>query len=245
MKTRKPEMILFDYGGTILQGVSPFDGARGYRALLLHCENPGNVTPEEMQKLANETLADYGMGYGYGESALVAEVHEQSFMRYILEYYGLKTELSFSEQERIFWDAANPDQPLPHIPELLDYLWEHQIRSGVVSNITFSGAGLKSRIDTCLPENHFEFVIASSEYVFRKPHRRIFDIALRKAGFSPQDVWFCGDNVACDVEGAAASGLFPIWYTGHEHAKTQEPPKCKHLHIHDWRELIRLLEQLA
>lgn len=245
MNLKKPKMVLFDYGGTILQGTSPFDGVQGYRALLAYCENPRGTTPEEMQLLADAMHEDFGMGYGYGMSAPVTETHFFAFTRYVLETFGITTGLSPSQQERIFWDAANPDESLPHIQEFLDCLWEQNIRTGVVSNLTFSGQGLKNRIDSCLPGNHFEFIIASSEYVFRKPHRRIFDIALRKAGLSPEDVWFCGDNVKCDVEGSSSAGMFPIWYTGHKHSRTQEPPQCQHLHVEDWRELLLLLQTQA
>lgn len=65
-----------------------------------------------------------------------------------------------------------------------------------------------------MPDSRFEFVIASSEYMVRKPNPRIFRLALQKAGLSPDRVWFCGDNVRADVEGAHAAGLFPVWYEG-------------------------------
>jgi putative hydrolase of the HAD superfamily len=62
-------------------------------------------------------------------------------------------------------------------------------------------------------------------------------------------VWFCGDSPTADVEGAASVGIFPVWY---EDLTVENPfresnsnePNCEHLHIHDWRELIEILEGL-
>lgn len=100
-------------------------------------------------------------------------------------------------------------------------------------------------------KNKFEFVIASSEYMFRKPKPILFELTLKKAGLCVEDVWFCGDNIKADVEGSAAVGIFPIWY---ENDTVENPrrgqnkgilPKCKYLHIHDWLELTDILEELG
>ncbi len=48
------------------------------------------------------------------------------------------------------------------------------------------------RINRLLPKNNFEFIITSSNYIFRKPNKRIFDLALEKAGLQPDEVWYIG-----------------------------------------------------
>ena len=48
------------------------------------------------------------------------------------------------------------------------------------------------RINRLLPKNNFEFIITSSNYIFRKPHKRLFDLALEKAGLRPEEVWYIG-----------------------------------------------------
>lgn len=49
---------------------------------------------------------------------------------------------------------------------MLDYLNEKGIRTAVISNNCFSGAALKEQLDRLLPGNRFEFVLASSDYIF-------------------------------------------------------------------------------
>ena len=61
---------------------------------------------------------------------------------------------------------------------------------------------MKERFDRLLPNNHFEFIISSSDYMIRKPDKRLFEIALLKSGLTADKVWYCGDSIYCDVNGA-------------------------------------------
>lgn len=51
-------------------------------------------------------------------------------------------------------------------------------------------------------------------YIFRKPNKRIFDLALEKAQLQPDEAWYIGDQYECDVKGSLNAGLFPVWYIG-------------------------------
>ena len=92
-----------------------------------------------------------------------------------------------------------------------------------------------------MPGHTFEFIIASSEYMFRKPNRRIFHLALEKAGLGPEDAWYIGDNYECDVVGAREAGLFPVWYTG----AAQEPVReeADVLTVSHWSRLMGMLAE--
>ncbi len=54
--------------------------------------------------------------------------------------------------------------------------------------------------------------MTSSEYIFRKPEPHIFDIAVRKSGLNPGEIWYCGNDIAVDVRGAHNAGLLPVFY---------------------------------
>lgn len=83
--------------------------------------------------------------------------------------------------------------------------------------------------------------MATSEYIFRKPHRRIFELALRKANLQPQEAWYCGDNAVCDVDGAKAVGMIPVWYKG-AIRDTAFVPESDCITINNWIELINILQ---
>jgi len=93
-------------------------------------------------------------------------------------------------------------------------------------------------------------VLASSDYGLRKPHPLLFQAALRKSGLSGDEVWFCGDSILRDVEGAAGAGIFPVWYQNpdfenpHRNQEADLTPTCEHLQLSEWDELLPILDSL-
>lgn len=53
---------------------------------------------------------------------------------------------------------------------------------------------------------YFENIILSSEVGASKPHRRMFDAALRQMQAVAETSWHVGDDARCDLEGASALG---------------------------------------
>ncbi len=243
---KKPEMILFDYGHTLLYEPD-FDARRCEEAVLPYIiENPQQVTAEQIFVHTQKLFEEFGK---YRKQGI--EIHEWQFMRLAYEYLGIKFSIPYDELEEIEWNAASKGAVMPGVPEMLDYLKKNKIRSAVISNIGWSGKALTKRISRLLPENSFEFIIASSEYAIRKPNKMIFEIALRKAGLSADQVWYCGDRIAADVKGSHNAGIFPVYYTGSTPEEknsfvSQENDKeinFDYLHISDWNELIKALKQ--
>lgn len=240
----KPKMIMFDYGQTLIsEGI--FDGEAGTRAVLKHAKrNPSQISARDLQEFAKTLNREIGRYDPDPSKAPYIEVHNHIFHNYLYEYYDIELDLTTEETERIFWDHAADGKVTGNMELLLEYLKEQKIRTAVISNISFSGQALKERIHRMLPGNEFEFILATSEYVFRKPHSRIFELALRKAGLRPQEVWYCGDNAYYDVEGASRIGILPIWYRGalQEHNRLQPQTDC--ITISDWMELVELIDRL-
>ena len=237
-----PRMILFDYGHTLIRE-APFDGVKGNAALLgVAVHNPKKLSAEDMRREEEQARSAMGQHSTEARIALPLEIHHHYFQRFFFDYLGLRLSVSPEDAERLYWDAAAPGSPAEGIEDLLDLLHKLGIRTGVVSNLTFSGTTLKDRINRLLPNHRFEFILASSEYVFRKPSPYLFTIALNKAGLPANDVWFCGDNFICDIEGSARVGMFPVYY------KNEAPPKpvdFSYLHIRHWRELANILQNAA
>lgn len=246
-----PEMILFDYGHTLISE-SPFNGIRGSKAILKYASsNTHGLSAEQISQFSTQLFHDLGV---YARNNGI-EVHQHMFQRMLYEYLDIEVDLSPLEMEQVFWDHASPGKAMPFIEETLDYLHSHHIRTGVISNISFSEDALSDRINRLLPNNHFEFIIPSSEYIYRKPNPIIFEIALRKAKLSPDKVWFCGDNLKADIMGAHSAHLFPVWYENDSAPYTGLDPVISskelatsidfdYLHIKAWPDLIRSLESL-
>lgn len=239
----KPRMIIFDYGHTLLYEPE-FDFLRGEKEVYKHIvKNPRQLTIDEINKFGKELYQKYNICRNQG-----FELHEWQMLRLQYEYLGIKLDISYAEAEKILWNHVSWGACMPFVDEMLVCLKENGIRSGVISNIGWSGKALTDRINRLLPQNQFEFIIASSEYGIRKPNSMLFELALQKANLQPSDVWYCGDNIKADVYGARSAGIFPVLYED----ETVENPwqghndglqiDFEHLHIHSWVEMINIID---
>lgn len=209
-----PKMILFDYGQTLV-AEQKFDGIKGTEAVLQYAvKNKYHLTAQQVQARANELNLEFGRYDPEKRHLFQIEVPNTMFTPYLYESQGIEIALSNSEIDTVFWDAAAPGEPTKGIKEFLEYLNGKGIRTGVISNIAYAPSVVAARINRLLPGNTFEFVITSSNYMFRKPNKRIFDLALEKAELRPSEVWYIGDQYECDVKGSLHAGLFPVWYIG-------------------------------
>lgn len=241
----KPGMIIFDYGHTLLYEPE-IDFLRGEKEIYKHIvRNPNHLTVDEIKQFGTELYQKFDICRKQG-----FELHEWQMIRLEYEYLGIELDLSYAEAEKILWDHVSWGACMPYVEEMLNYLQEHGIRSGVISNIGWSGKALKDRINRLLPKNQLEFIIASSEYGIRKPDPMIFELALQKADLQPSDVWYCGDNIKADVYGAMGAGIFPVFYDNETienpwvGKNNDLPIDFEHLHIHNWNELINILESM-
>lgn len=236
---RKPKMILFDYGQTLVNE-KKFDGVAGSRAVLRYAtKNKYNRTAEEIQAEANAINAELGRFDPKRRHLFQVEVPNHMFTAFLYQSMGIELPLTPQEIDRIFWDAASPGTPTDGIEGFLSYLKKQNIRTGVISNISYCGEVVEERIHEMLPAHNFEFILATSEFMFRKPNQRIFKLALEKAELAPEDVWYIGDNYQCDVEGARNAGLFPVLYVGATHNAQMEEEDV--LTVSHWNELIDLI----
>lgn len=182
---KKPKMILFDYGQTLVNE-APFDGVKGTEAVLQYCtENKYHLTAEQIQREANAINNELGRFDPARRHLFQVEAPNHMFTSYLYESLGIKISLTSEQVDRVFWDAASPGRPTEGVTAFLEYLSRQGIRTGVISNISYCGRVVEQRIRELFPGHPFEFILATSEYMFRKPNKRIFRLALEKAGLGP------------------------------------------------------------
>ncbi|MCI9142579.1 MAG: HAD-IA family hydrolase [Lachnospiraceae bacterium] len=209
-----PKMILFDYGQTLV-AEQKFDGVKGTEAVLQYAvRNKYHLSAEQVQARATEINREFGRFDPEKRHLFQIEIPNTMFTPYLYESLGIEIALSNSEIDIVFWDAAAPGVPTKGVQNFLRYLQEKNIRTGVISNISYAPSVVARRINRLLPDNAFEFIITSSNYIFRKPNKRLFELALEKADLKPDEVWYVGDQYECDIKGALGAGLMPVWYTG-------------------------------
>lgn len=237
---KMPKMILFDYGQTLI-AEQKFDGVKGTEAVLRYAtKNKYDLSAEQVREKANTINEELGRFDPQKRHLVQIEVPNTMFNPYLYESQGIEIPLSSEEIDTIFWDAAAPGKPTEGMKDFLEYLKNNGIRTGVISNIAYAESVVAERINRLLPENDFEFIITSSNYMFRKPNKRIFDLALEKAGLAPEDVWYIGDQYECDIKGALSAGLFPVWYVGAIDLPYTEDRNI--LTVKSWTELMQRIE---
>lgn len=238
---KRPKMVLFDYGHTLVsEGI--YDMPAGFAAVFPYItKNPRGHSVESLNALDleiyNKTIA--------AKQECNIEVRQTERWRAMFESEGIELSISLSAAEKIFLQACSSFEPMPGIEELIDRLAAANIKTGVISNIGFSGETLAQRINAAIPGNRFEFILASSEYAFRKPEPFMFRAALAKGGVGAEDAWHCGDSVTADIEGAAAAGIFPVLYesgkTRHYIVDKTTKTQRDYLHITSWDELFAVI----
>ena len=243
---KMPKMVLFDYGQTLI-AEQKFDGVKGTEAVLQYAtRNKYHLSAEQVQAKANEINQELGRFDPKKRHLFQIEIPNTMFTPYLYESQGIEIALSNAEIDTVFWNAAAPGTPTEGIKDFLDYLKNKGIRTGVISNISYNPSVVAERINRLLPDNTFEFIITSSNFLFRKPNKRIFDLALEKAQLRPDEVWYIGDQYECDVKGSLNAGMFPILYIG----ALDLPYTVEEVHsldkniltVTDWNELRQRME---
>lgn len=70
--------------------------------------------------------------------------------------------------------------------------------------------------------SHFDFVLTSAACSYRKPHPRIFEMALSKWYFLASEAVMVGDNLDADIRGAQNAGLYGIWISRRAGSRTKD-----------------------
>ena len=98
--------------------------------------------------------------------------------------------------------------PLPGTVDALDRLGK-RYRLGLVTDFG-DAPGIYRILDRFGLAGRFDPVVISAEVGRVKPHPAMFARALKGLAMLPTDVVHVGDNLVCDVEGAARAGIRPI-----------------------------------
>lgn len=71
-------------------------------------------------------------------------------------------------------------------------------------------------------DRYFDFILTSAACSYRKPHPRIFELALSNWYFLPSEAVMVGDNLEADVRGAQKVGLYAVWLSRRAGRRTAE-----------------------
>ena len=128
----------------------------------------------------------------------IASAERKPQYRTVAEKYHFKEVAPYRhEYERLFEDA----------PRVLDAL-SHKAALGILANQT---DGLRERLCRFGILSYFSCIVSSWDVGVMKPDRRIFEIALERAGCLPEEALMIGDRLDNDIAPAKAVGMKTVW----------------------------------
>ena len=150
-------------------------------------------------------------------SAKLAALEEQEFTwwKNVVQTTFLKLNLleEFDSFTDFFSDVYNyfaikdPWFVFPDVVPALNRWQSKGIELGVISNFD---TRLNRILKALELEQFFTTVTISSEVGFAKPDSKIFEVALNKHGFTPQQAWHIGDSFIEDYQGAKQTGIWAL-----------------------------------
>lgn len=148
-----------------------------------------------------------------------------------LEYFGLKKTPWHKEDERLY----------PETAECLECLHKH-FKIGIIAN---QSMGSEERLERFGIRKYIDIVVASAEEGVVKPDRRIFEIALTRAGCMPEEAAMVGDRLDNDIVPANELGMYTIWVKQGNwfYATPKEPLEYPDWAIRSLKELEELVEK--
>ena len=201
---KRPEGIVFDLGQTIVDDLA-FDVRRGYERIEAYLV--GERGSRDLYELSLEQMEDLQR-----RKASLLEVPFVSFIRILASRHGLAFRGTWEEIEREFLKAANPIGAVEGARSVLEVFRGEGIPLGIISNSVFSGSALSDQLAELGLREFFGFLISSSDFGLRKPHRYLFEAAARQMRLQTQNVWYLGDRIDTDIAGARAAGMVAVWF---------------------------------
>ena len=116
----------------------------------------------------------------------------------------------------LFFEAMTSIELYPETMSVLRAL--RHVRSAIVSNADHEHLAAWSSLFPV------EFILISEAVETYKPHRRIFDEAVRRFGIDPDEILHVGDSDVDDIVGAKSAGLRVAWVNRTGRARRAEVP---------------------
>lgn len=126
-----------------------------------------------------------------------------------------------------FWEESMKRLPLgarlmPYAREILEYL-KPQYKLYILSNGFAELQACKMR--SAGIDGYFDGIVLSDDIGVNKPHREIFEHALRVAGVKADKALMIGDNYEVDIKGAQGIGMDQVLYNVAGTTLDDEAPK--------------------
>jgi HAD superfamily hydrolase (TIGR01509 family) len=200
------QAILFDRGNTLVQfGETDYDA--GQKLLLASIRPPGAVDAVSLGRFEDEVFTRLNF---YRKRANL-EYNLLHYYELMSRYFGIQFDKPYEELCWRHHFVAERISLISGAQRVLEELKRAGFRLGLVTNTSLPHAIVVEEFKQLALHEYFDTVVCSSEIIFRKPDRAMFDVALRTLRVSPAETVFVGDSYEADIIGAHKAGIKTIW----------------------------------
>ena len=129
-------------------------------------------------------------------------------------------------------------QLYPHVRDVLDVLRERYLLAVVTDAQATYTRGELHKVGLL---DYFEPIVVSGDHGYRKPDRRLFQLALDHMRVDPENAIYVGNDMYRDVFGAREAGMSTVMFDSEQGRKTYEDCVPDYT-ITDFRDLLKILD---
>lgn len=215
--------VIFDLGNTLMYPIAPDLWPeiiqRGNRALMDHlCELNILKECDTFMLEFNERLHQY---YKERDRLMIETSTFQVLKELLIEkgYTDVSDTLIRESLDAHYAVTQKNWQLEDDAIACLSTLQEQNYELGLVSNAG-DHRDVLQLVEKFELDSYFEFIVTSAGCGYRKPHHRIFKLALEKMNARGEEIAMVGDTLNADILGANRMGIYSIWIT----RRTDFPP---------------------
>lgn len=206
--------VLFDLGGTLMYSRDAWEPIleRGYQSLADSlCQQGFSLDCEELPKTVRYHLDRY---FARRDEDLFETTYLAVLRDLLAEHGHFNVETAILRRALdAFYAQTQPNWLLEEDALLtLRTLEAGGYRLGLVSNAG-DNQDVFQLVDRFQIEPFFDFILTSAACSYRKPHPRIFELAMAHWNIPAREIAMVGDSLEADIRGAQRLGIFAVWIT--------------------------------
>ena len=238
--------VLFDLGGTLMYPLDAWEPilTSCYQALADSlCQQGFNLDPVELPRTVRYHLDRYF-------ARRDADLFETTYLVVLRDMLAEKGHPNVNEKIiRRALDAFYAHTQSNWVLEedaslMLRALEAGGYRLGLISNAG-DNQDVFQLLDRFQIEPFFDFILTSAACSYRKPHARIFELALAHWNIPVSEIAMVGDSLEADIAGAKEMGIYSIWIARRSSHAATRPEARPDATIHTLSELPILLSRLS
>jgi putative hydrolase of the HAD superfamily len=126
----------------------------------------------------------------------------------------------------------------PHVRDVLDVLRERYPLALITDAQAAYTRGELHKVGLL---HYFDPIVVSGDHGYRKPDRRLFQLALDRLGVAPENALYVGNDMYHDIFGAREAGMWTVMFDSDQGRKAH--PGCvPDYTIADFRDLLGILD---